>query len=168
MWLNQGRGNQQAQASNATGAASGQELNISDDSGTDQDDEKPAMAVSAPTQAIAKKWLASLRLSGPRHRDQRGGLSDDESSSDNDQNDNVIPVSQPTRRIAKLWLNNIRQTNQQQTSISAAQVSSDEDSSDSGSESGRPNRPGNSVSQLARLADSTRRIMTLWLGNVRN
>jgi hypothetical protein len=166
MWLNKGRGNNQAQSFNAPDAASSQHLNISDDSGTDEENERPAVALSAQTQAIAKKWLSALR--GPRQRDDPGDLSDDGSSSENDQNDSVIPISQATARIARLWLSNIRRSQAMQ-GRPAASVSSDDDSSDSGTDAGRQNgsQSRHNIPLAGQLAPSTRRIMALWMQNIR-
>ena len=63
MWLNQGRGQSDIQSSKSPLTAGKQQMDISDDSGTDEESEKPAVALSAQTQAIAKKWLSGLMTS---------------------------------------------------------------------------------------------------------
>ncbi len=170
-WLQSGKGNMDQQSQGSAGGGSGNALDISDDSGTDEEHERPAVALSAQTQSIAKRWLSTLRSqpgTAPRARSQPGNLSDDDSSSENDQNDAVIHMSQSTTRIARLWLNSVRHipSNQQ---AQRAQLSSDDSSSDI---ENAPRQNGASLGRgiplPAELSNSTKQIMAKWIATIRN
>ena len=171
-WLESGKGKSNQVSQGSAGGGSGHVLDISDDSGTDDDHERPAVALSAQTEAIAKRWLSALQSQQgvvPRPRSHFGSLSDDDSSSDNDQNDAVIQMSQSTTRIARLWLNGVRHLSlNRQAQPQRAQLSSDDSSSDMES---NPRNNGASIGRgiplPTELSASTKQIMAKWIANIK-
>jgi hypothetical protein len=170
-WLQTVKGKSEVESLGAAHGGTGNALDISDDSGTDEDNERPAVALSAQTEAIAKRWLSSLQSqygTGPRPRSHFGNLSDDDTSSDNDQNDAVIQMSQSATRIALLWLNGIRHLPSNREALQA-QLSSDDSSSDMESNTQRRSVSfGRSIPLPTELSASTKQIMAKWVAKVRN
>jgi hypothetical protein len=170
-WLQSIKGNPEQGSVGAANAGNGNVLDISDDSGTDEDHERPVVALSAQTEAIAKRWLSALQSHygrGPRPRSRFGNLSDDDSSSDNDQNDAMIQISQSATRIALLWLNGVRRISSNEQAR-RAQLSSDDSSSDVESNTQRHSVSlGRNIPLPTELSTSTKQIMAKWIAKIRN
>jgi len=160
-WLAQIRAEQAARGEQQQGEG---RLDISsDDSSSEDDNDRPRAAPSTQTQAIAMRWLSQLRgrRSGQPQRAPAEDISSEDSSSEDDRRDNMFQVNAVTARIARIWLNSLPRNLRARPGASFAV--SDDDSSSSDGEPARAQ--GASIPQ--NLPQASRRILRMWLEQIR-
>ena len=129
----------------------------SDEESDSAQEDRPVVAMSAPTRNIAKLWLKMVRGDEGAPQRRVEDISDDESSESDGSGGAPGELGPKARAIAKQWLSQVRQPGRRPA---AADISGD-DSSDSGSErSDRADPPPD-------LSAKAKAIALAWLRNIR-